>query len=338
MLAPAAAPAASPTPPAASLSITVVNGDLTYIAEPMLIGHYRSLRLTGAEAVMNRALNEAMSASLQRGLYPTSSGTHQVFMNAEVDPDNPWQQLPRPEAVIVAGLGAEGELRGSDLVNTVRQAVIGWAQRLTERDPIPAGFTLATTLLGSGGSGITAGQAAQLIAQGVREANEQLADDGSVPPRPLAEHSDIPPRWPRVDQLTIIELYLDRASEAWNALQTLASSASALYTVSPTIARATGALRRPAEAGYRGADYDFVSALVAKGRMAPTRSITSSTRNVRVARCALSRCRLGSSATSSRQPPPHQHRHPNRAYAVYPSCARRHRVVPGQQHRYRART
>ena len=182
----------------------------------MLIGHYRSLRLTGAEAVMDRALNGAMSASLQRGLYPTSPGTHQVFVNVKVDPDNPWQQLPRPEAVIVAGLGAEGELRGSDLVNTVRQAVIGWAQRLTERDPVPAGFTLATTLLGSGGSGITAGQAAQLIAQGVREANEQLADDGTIATR-------IPPRWPRVDQLTIIELYLDRASEAWNALQALAS-------------------------------------------------------------------------------------------------------------------
>ena len=40
---------------------------------------------------------------------------------------------------------------------------------------MPADFALATTLLGSGGSGITAGQAAQLIAQGVREANEQLA-------------------------------------------------------------------------------------------------------------------------------------------------------------------
>ena len=115
----------------------------------------------------------------------------------------------------MAGLGAEGELRGSDLVNTVRQAVIGWAQRLTERRPVPAEFTLATTLLGSGGSGITAGQAAQLIAQGVREANEQLAQDGAAPPR-----------WPRVDQLKIIELYLDRASEAWNALQALAASAS----------------------------------------------------------------------------------------------------------------
>src|SRR5262249_36966593 len=152
---------------------------------------------TGAEASMDHALNGAMSASLQRGLYAKAPGTYQPFLNVTANPDNPWQ-LPRPVAVIVAGLGPEGELRGSDLVNTVRQAVIGWAQRLTERSPVPAGFTLATTLLGSGGSGITAGQAAQLIAQGVREANEQVAEDGAVQSQ-----------WPRVDQLKIIELYLD---------------------------------------------------------------------------------------------------------------------------------
>jgi hypothetical protein len=241
--------AASPT---AALRITVMNGDLTYVSEPLLIGHYRALRLTGTEAVMNRAVGGAMEASLQRGLYPSAPGTHQVFVNITAKPDNPWQ-LPRPEAVIVAGLGAEGELRGADLVNTVRQAVIGWAQRLTERRPVPAEFTLATTLLGSGGSGITAGQAAQLVAQGAREANEQLAQDGAAPPR-----------WPRVSQLKIIELFLDRASEAWNSLQALAAADSARFTVEPTIAEGTGGLRRTADAGYRGADYDFISALTLK--------------------------------------------------------------------------
>jgi len=201
---------------------------------------------------MDRAIDDAMSASLRRGLYPVAPGTHQVFVNVTTNADNPWQ-LPRPEAVIVAGLGSEGELRGSDLANTVRKAVIGWAQRLTERSPVPAGFTLATTLLGSGGIGITTGQAAQLIAQGVREANEQLAEDGATPPR-----------WPRVDHLRMIELYLDRASEAWNAVQALAASAPALYVVGPIIEHGIGARRRPAEAGYRGADYDFISACVLK--------------------------------------------------------------------------
>ena len=248
VLSSAAARAPQAAPASASLRIEVVNGDLTFMAEPLLIGHYRSSSLSGAEAAIDNVLSGAMNASLQRGLYATSAGTYQIFLNLTRDPE---KLMPLPAAVIVAGLGPEGELRSSDLVATVRQAVIGWSQRLTERSPIATGFALATTLLGSGGSGITPGQAAQLIAQGVREANEKIAETD------LANA-----QWPRVDQLKIIELYLDRASDAWNALQTLAISAPGSYTVAPTIARETGALRRPPEAGYRGADYDFISALV----------------------------------------------------------------------------
>jgi hypothetical protein len=253
----AAAPAPQAKSRAAGLHITVMNGDLTYVSEPLLIGHYRALRLTGTEAAMDGAIGGAMIASLQRGLYPDAPGTHQVFVNVTANADNPWQ-LPRPAAVIVAGLGAEGELRGPHLVNTVRLAVIGWAQRLTEQRPVPPEFTLATTLLGSGGSGITAGQAAQLVAEGVREANEQLAQDGAAPPR-----------WPRVSELKIIELFLDRASEAWNSLRALAAADSDRFTVEPTIAEGIGAMRRPADAGYRGADYDFISATIQKNENAP---------------------------------------------------------------------
>jgi tetratricopeptide (TPR) repeat protein len=247
--APRIPPAASSGVAGSALSITVVNGDLTYIAEPLLIGHYRSSRLTGAEAAMDRAIGFTMSASLQRGLYPVEAGTHQLFVNTKPRTDNPWQ-LPRPEAVIVAGLGGEGELRGADLVKTVRQAVIAWGQRLAERPSTPALFSLATTLLGSGGTGVSAGQAAQLIAQGVREANDQLSGERSE------RH-----RWPRVGQLRIIELYLDRAGDAWRSLQALATASPALFTVHPVIEEGIGALRRPSDAGYRGADYDFISAL-----------------------------------------------------------------------------
>ena len=234
------------------LRITVTNGDLTYIAEPLLIGHYRSAKLSGAEAVMDRAIGQAMSASLERGLYPTAADTHQVFVNTRQSAENPWQ-LPRPAAVIVAGLGAEGELRGSDLVKTVRQSVIAWGQRLTELPEVPTAFSLATTLLGSGGTGITAGQAAQLIAQGVREANDQMSGE---------RHEGR--RWPCVGDLQIIELYLDRATEAWRSLQELEKASPALYKVGPVIEEGIGALRRPPDGGYRGAEYDFISALVHK--------------------------------------------------------------------------
>ena len=71
-------------------------------------------------------------------------------------------------------------------------------------------------------------------------------------------------RWPCVGDLQIIELYLDRATEAWRSLQELATASPALYKVGPVIEEGIGALRRPPDGGYRGAEYDFISALVHK--------------------------------------------------------------------------
>jgi hypothetical protein len=227
----------------APLQVTVVNGDLTFISQPFLLGHYRSARLSGAEGVMNAVLDGAMQRSLDAGLYPTHPGTHQVFLNTVGDPRNPWRP-PRPEAVIVVGLGAEGELRAVDLVATVRQGTIAWAQRRMEEPDAVATLELSATLIGSGGSGISAGQSAQLIAQGVREANEQLSAA----------------KWPRVGRLLLIELYEDRATEAWRALRAQATDAPTELALSNGIEVGMGALSRPLDANYRGASYDFISA------------------------------------------------------------------------------
>ena len=129
-------PSAAPGIPA--LRITVINGDLTFVAEPLMLGHYRASKLTGTERVMNNLIGGAMDGALQRGLYPGKPESHQIFINSRTRPDNPWQ-LPRPRAVIVVGLGEEGSLRAADLTATVRQAVIAWSQRVAE-DPGRARF------------------------------------------------------------------------------------------------------------------------------------------------------------------------------------------------------
>ena len=175
MVRPEERPSAAPGIPA--LRITVINGDLTFVAEPLMLGHYRASKLTGTERVMNNLIGGAMDGALQRGLYPGKPESHQIFINGRTRPDNPWQ-LPRPRAVIVVGLGEEGSLRAADLTATVRQAVIAWAQRVAEDPGAPDFFTLATTLIGSGGTGISAAESAQLIVRGVREANERLEEDG----------------------------------------------------------------------------------------------------------------------------------------------------------------
>ena len=231
------------------LQLQVLNSDLAFVDLPLLIGHYSSLGLTGSEAVVDRLLDGALSTALQAGVYPQQAGRHQVFLNHRLPADNPWQ-APRPEAVVVIGLGPEGSLRPAALTGAVRDGVVAWALRLAEREDAPAHFALSATLLGSGGLNIDAGPCAQLIAQGVREAAERLA---------TLSHPRRAP-WPRPQRLVLVDLYLDRANEAWQALATLQHSRPQDFELEPAIHRTGSALDRPLDAGYRGADYDLVTA------------------------------------------------------------------------------
>ena len=234
----------------AALKVSVLNGNLSFVRTTLMVGHTRSLSLTGTEAVVDKLIGHGMKASLNAGLYPDATGSQQIFRNASVDADNPWR-TPQPGSVVVVGLGEEGKLNERELTRTVRQGVIAWVQRLAEGpldENAGAGVTveLSATLMGSGGVGMNASNAARAIAQGVRDANLRLA---------MVAGSG----WPQVSHLTLVELYLERASDAWHGLQVLATAAPGLYDVTPTIQSGVGPLRRQIDSGYRGADYDFIA-------------------------------------------------------------------------------
>lgn len=240
----AQAPRRALAPP---LKVQLLNGNLGFVRSTLMVGHSSSLTLTGSEAVVNRLVGNAMRDSLDAGLYPDGVGSHQLFVNTRVDPDNPWR-LPQPQRVLVVGLGEEGQLTEAALAETVRQGTIAWVQRIAQSaDGAGVTLELSATLLGSGGAGMTPAGAARAIATGVQQANERLAAVARA-------------GWPRVSTLTLVELYLERASDAWNGLQVLAESSRGLFEIAPTIASGVGALRRQVDSGYRGASYDFISA------------------------------------------------------------------------------
>ena len=231
--------------PQSALHISVHNTNLKFTSKPLMVGHYFASTLSGTEAVVDHFIGGVMSASLAAGLYPEAPGTHQIFINNRQDPDSPLA-LPRPPHVVVVGLGSEGKLKSMSITQTIRQATLAWAQRVAEAPGGgPTQFELAATLIGSGGTGISVSTSAQALAQGVREANEKLGAGG----------------WPRVSHLHIVELYLDRATDAWSALTLLCAAAPDHFVLSPTIVSGVGALRRPLDMGYRGTAYDFISAV-----------------------------------------------------------------------------
>ena len=238
---------------AAPLNVMVLNADLRFVQQALLVGHYRSLSLTGAERMIDRLVDQGMSRSLAAGLYPDAPGSHQIFGNLRKDRDNPFA-MARPSASIVVGLGEEGKLRLVELAFSVRQAVLAYAQRLSERAAddaggAPAQFELAATLMGSGGTGITPGGAVRAIAQGALDASLKLQNSP----------------WPQLAKLTFVELYLERAGDAWRALQLQEIATPNRLKLVGKIHFGPGAMRRSLDSSYRGSTYDFISALPVAG-------------------------------------------------------------------------
>lgn len=240
----------APEPSPAALQVAVVNGNLRFVPQPLLLGHYRSAALTGTEQVMDGLIGGAMGTALGLGHYPEQPGSYEVFINTRAARDNPLQ-LPRPKAVIVVGLGEEGTLNPVDLVRTVSAGVVAWARRLAEStEPLAGPLEIAATLIGSGGTGITAAQSASLVVEGVLAANQRLSTSA----------------WPHVHRLHLVELYLDRATEAWRTLRAQSAAGPAGFVLDEVVTTAGGALRRPLDGGYRGARYDLITALSHEGR------------------------------------------------------------------------
>ena len=225
------------------LTLTILNGNVQFVRHPVVLGHYHSLLLQGAEMTMNHMIGGSMEMSIQMGHYPQFLKSHQVFLNQAQSAHNPLQ-LPRPQAVIVVGLGHEGHLKAEHLSHTVSMGVIAWAQRLRETYiETPESFEIASSLIGSGGSGMSAALSARAIAKGVYDANCSLRQN----------------KWPYVKHLHLIEVYLDRATDAWQALGMLAASAPGKYVLNGQIASGTGALRRALASGYRSTSYDLLT-------------------------------------------------------------------------------
>ncbi|HVJ25885.1 MAG TPA: hypothetical protein VM493_00025, partial [Vicinamibacterales bacterium] len=265
--------------PHGTFRIAVINGDLTFERGALLLGHYHATRLTGTEKVMDRLLGGAMEQSLDMGIYPVGIGSHQMFINTHSNTER-GMFVPSPKAVIVAGLGEEGKLRAADLVQTVRQAVMAWAQRLAEgagkgRRATARTFELASTLLGSGGTGVSPAEAARLIAEGVYQANVRIAEENE-------ERGSSSTGSPRVAQLRFIELYLDRATDAWRSLRLQQAARPGRYVVDDVVEEGTGRLERPLDLGYRGAEFDFISvAATTDAAGLPVISYTLDTRRAR---------------------------------------------------------
>lgn len=247
----------------ARLSVRIVNGNLRFVRQALLVGHYRSKALTGAERVVDIALGGDMHRELELGSYPQSVKQRQVFRNQNIDQES-YSRLPLPFAAIVVGLGDENKIDAKQLTEAVCQGVLEWArERRKDRALRASPFEMAATLIGSGGARIGVGQSALLVVAGVQEANKRLTGQGLE----------------GVSELGLVELYNDRAEEAWAALRERALLDG--FDCTDCIVSGSAPLRRPLNAAYRGADYDLIAVAQQQQGDAQTLSFTFSTRRAR---------------------------------------------------------
>lgn len=195
-----------------TLHISVVHGDLNHTNYPILLGHYEGDTIAGAERVVDKMVDGALSQRYQLGRYPGRNGTAAVALA----PSSEIQKiLGVQHGAIVIGLGKWGELTPSLLTQAISQGVTEYCLHVYQcRGSVDSakeseGLTINSLLIGSNTSAnIAVEDSVNAIVRGVVLANRALAQRS-------AEAQG--PRLPRVVHVQFIERLLDVAVEAAKA-------------------------------------------------------------------------------------------------------------------------
>jgi hypothetical protein len=188
------------------LRVAVVHGNLSFSRHIVAVGHYEDDTIVGAEAHLDRCLDNRLSLRRRLGVYPGPIGTSKVVFN------NPDEHLP---GALVVGLGKVGQLSRSRLSRTFASAATSLALNQAEcarreDGQIVRPTAISALLIGSSEAGIGVKESMHALIEGVLAANEAI------------EASDLGPS-ARITALDLIELYLDRAVQAVHVLRGLAN-------------------------------------------------------------------------------------------------------------------
>ncbi|MBK9948025.1 MAG: CHAT domain-containing protein [Nitrospira sp.] len=193
----------------AMLQVSVLHGDLNHTNHPILLGHYEGDTIAGAERVVDKMVDGALSQRYHLGRYPGRNGTAAV----ELAPSNEIQQsLGVQHGAIVIGLGKWGDLTPPALTQAVYQGVteyclhIHQCRGVADSSKEPEELTINSLLIGSNTSAnIAIEDSIYAVVRGVDLAS-----------RALAHHTDKGrgPMPPRVVHVQFIERFLDVAVDA----------------------------------------------------------------------------------------------------------------------------
>lgn len=180
----------------AETRIQVRLGDLRYEDQTIAVGHYENAPLVHAERALDIALDGRLARHRELDLYPGALMSGHVFFRAAPGVG--------PQAALVVGLGTFGQISQKALTATLAQAFLRFALRWRERDA-DAPCRLATLLIGQRGGRLTIAASLRAIVDALAHCNQRLPSED------------------RIRDLTILELFEDKAIEAVEALRRLSA-------------------------------------------------------------------------------------------------------------------
>lgn len=202
-----AEPTADPSP----LHVSCHAMDLHYVSQPLMVGHYESDPIAGAEALIDQDMvGGELSIRNRLGLYAGPRGSATVVLMARGSTELHQGSC---RGAVVIGLGKLGELSVVALTEAVRVGTLRYLLQLLDRaesarqDTATVG--LASLLLGQNSTNeIQIHDSVSAVVEGVLAANEQFAK--AFPSVPL-----------QVKTLQLVEIYLDTAITATRSLKDL---------------------------------------------------------------------------------------------------------------------
>jgi tetratricopeptide (TPR) repeat protein len=171
--------------------VSIEHGDLRLQPGTVAVGHYHGAPLLSAERELDRTLGGVLVRHRDAGIYPGNVGTSDFFVDEDLS-------RVGPDAALVVGLGPFGSLTPRDLQAAMTEAFTRFA--LKSGGGPAEERALSSLLIGHRDSRISLAESVRAILNALVDANRQV------------------PERLRIGQLTILELFEDRAIEASEAL------------------------------------------------------------------------------------------------------------------------
>lgn len=190
------------------LNVSISQGDLTYAAFPILIGHFTGDGILYAEKAVDNHLENRLSRRHKLGLYPGLIGTSEVLLG----------HPPQTSGAVVVGLGPAGSLTAYQLARTVEQGIASFLLRMDSQSSGSGEIGISPLIIGCGYGGLTVENSVRAILQGIQNANARIRKLQDNKIRPIAH-------------VEFIEKYEHRALAAYYALNTLENENSKSFNI-----------------------------------------------------------------------------------------------------------